>query len=45
MDDLLIHTQDTESLEDYQWKVHLILNQLAYHNLYLKPSKCEFEQS
>jgi hypothetical protein len=45
MDNLLIHTKDTESLKDHQCKDHLVLDRLAQHNLYLKPSKCEFKQS
>ena len=42
MDDILIHTND--SLEDHRTKVHLILDKLAKHDLYLKPKKCLFEK-
>ena len=42
MDDILIHTND--SLEDHRTKVHLILDKLAKHDLYLKPEKCLFEK-
>ena len=42
MDDILIHTND--SLEDHRSKVHLILDKLAKHDLYLKPEKCLFEK-
>ena len=42
MDDILIHTND--SLEDHRGKVHLILDKLAKHDLYLKPEKCLFEK-
>ena len=40
MDDILIHMND--SLEDHRAKVHLILDKLAKHDLYLKPEKCLF---
>ena len=42
MDDILIHMND--SLEDHRTKVHLILDKLAKHDLYLKPEKCLFEK-
>ena len=42
MDDILIHTNN--SLEDHRTKVHLILDKLAKHDLYLKPEKCLFEK-
>ena len=42
MDDILIHTND--SLEDHRAKVHLILDKLAKHDLYLKPEKCLFKK-
>ena len=42
MDDILIHTSGT--LDDHRSKVHLILDKLAKHDLYLKPEKCLFEK-
>jgi hypothetical protein len=42
MDDILVHTADT--LDDHRTKVHLVLDKLAKHDLYLKPEKCLFEK-
>ena len=44
MDDIVVHTTTEESLEDHQRKVHKVPDQLEEHNLYLRPSKCSFEQ-
>ena len=45
MDDIIVHTTEEESLEDHRRKVHKVLDQLEEHDLYLRPSKCSFEQS
>jgi hypothetical protein len=45
MDDIIVHTTEEESLEDHRRKVHKVLDRLEEHDLYLRPSKCSFEQS
>ena len=45
MDDIIVHTMAEESLEDHRRKVHKVLDRLEQHDLYLRPSKCSFEQS
>jgi hypothetical protein len=44
MDDLIIATIATETAAEHHMKVHRVLDHLAEHDLYLHPSKCEFEQ-
>lgn len=44
MNDLIIATLATESLTEHWQKVHKVLTRLEQHDLYLRPSKCEFEQ-
>ncbi len=44
MDDIIVHTQAGESLESHHKKVHKVLDRLAENDLYLRPSKCTFEQ-
>jgi Reverse transcriptase (RNA-dependent DNA polymerase) len=43
MDDILIHTTDDKAA--HREKVHQILHKLRQHDLYLKPEKCQFEQT
>ena len=43
MDDMLIATRNDAGLHEYY--VNHILTKLARHNLYLKPEKCQFEQT
>jgi hypothetical protein len=43
MDDLLIHTDD--NLDQHRQKVHQVLDKLEHHDLFLKPEKCQFEQT
>ena len=43
MDDLLIHTDD--DLNRHRQKVHQVLDKLERHDLFLKPEKCQFEQT
>ena len=43
MDDILIHTTDDKVA--HREKVHQILHKLRQHDLYLKPEKCQFEQT
>ncbi|KAG5729759.1 hypothetical protein E4T56_gene913 [Termitomyces sp. T112] len=42
LDNILIYTK---TLEEYYWITHLVLECLHQHQLYLKPEKCEFEQT
>ena len=42
MDDILVATRT--SMEDHHDTVHCVLWLLKYHDLYLKPSKCTWEQ-
>jgi hypothetical protein len=44
MDDIIIYTKAGESLELHHMKVHKVLDWLEENNLYLRPSKCAFEQ-
>ena len=44
MDDIIVHTQAEESLESHHEKVHKVLDRLEKNDLYLRPSKCAFEQ-
>jgi len=44
MDDIIVHTTEEESLEDHWRKVHMVLDRLEEYDLYLRPSKCIFEQ-
>ena len=44
MDNIIVHMQAGELLESHHEKVHKVLNQLEENNLYLRPSKCAFEQ-
>ena len=44
MDDIIVHTQAGESLESHHEKVHKVLDRLEKNDLYLRPSKCAFEQ-
>jgi hypothetical protein len=51
MDDILIHTkrEKGETEEEHKARhrkyVHIVLDWLEEHNLYLKPEKCKFEQT
>ena len=42
LDDILIFT---ETIEEHRSVVHEVLTRLGQHDLYLRPEKCEFEQS
>jgi hypothetical protein len=50
MDDIAIHTarRDNETEEAHQMRhqnyIHIMLDRLEYHDLFLKPEKCEFEK-
>jgi hypothetical protein len=50
MDNIAIHTKREENKTEEQhilWHkqyVHQVLDKLEYHDLYLKPEKCAFEQ-
>ena len=50
MDDIAIHTKrwpgetEEEHRKRHQAYIHLVLDILAQHNLYLKPEKCTFKQ-
>jgi len=50
MDDIAIHTarRDNETEEDHQKRhkdyIHIVLDRLEHHDLFLKPEKCEFEK-
>jgi NDP-sugar pyrophosphorylase family protein len=41
LDDILI---STNSLEEHHWIIHLVLDRMWEHKLYLRPEKCEFEK-
>ncbi|KAG5732784.1 hypothetical protein E4T56_gene2806 [Termitomyces sp. T112] len=42
LNDILIYTK---TLKKHCWTTHLVLEHLCQHQLYLKPEKCEFEQT
>ena len=42
LDDILIFT---ETLEEHQWFMQIVLEHLHHHKLYLCPEKCEFERT
>jgi hypothetical protein len=42
LDDILIFTN---SMEEHRWITHLVLDRMREHKLYLRPEKCEFEQT
>ena len=42
LDDILIFT---ETLEEHQWLMRIVLECLHRHKLYLHPKKCEFERT
>jgi hypothetical protein len=44
MDNIIIHTKAGELLESHCKKVHKVLEHLEENDLYLRPSKCAFEQ-
>ena len=41
LDNILIYTK---TLEEHCWITRIVLERLRWHQLYLKPEKCEFEQ-
>ena len=51
MDDILIHTKqkpgetEEQHIVRHQQYVHTVLTRLEEHDLYLKPEKCDFEQT
>ena len=42
LDDILIFT---ETLEEHQWLMQIVVDHLCHHKLYLCPEKCEFERT
>jgi reverse transcriptase-like protein len=50
MDDIAIHTKqwpeetEEEHRKRHQTYIHIVLDILEQHNLYLKPEKCAFKQ-
>ena len=50
MDDMAIHTgkkqgeSDTQHRQQHRQFISKVLSVLQYHNLFLKPEKCEFEK-
>ena len=43
IDDILVHMDEDKTL--HQQRVHQVLHKLARHDLFLKPKKCQFEQT
>ena len=41
-DNILIFT---ETLEEHQWLMQIVLEHLRHHKLYLHPKKCKFERT
>jgi hypothetical protein len=42
LDDILIFT---DSMQEHRWITRLVLDRMRKHKLYLRPEKCEFEQT